>query len=376
MQPQLRGAREHLPHDLAPAANGLERLAPKALDFDQAAVSAVDIFEQNPRSSEHVPSCHPYSLGASDQAVSGSHLDSLEEVKQQVACAPEVATQPSSPEMSLARMSSSRRDCRFVLQTLAEATRAFCDVLGAGHPDAEGARNHLRNLRGQEEELRWQQVVSWHTTSVKAASCAFEAGEIGVDQLESTVRAAHESPLGPGLFRAQVTRLRKLRLQKQQREAEAFHANELQTAAEGGDLDALVKAIDAGARSLGPSHRTVEAARVLYRQQRSSLQRNNWDHLVARHEALVDEATSRNDLHMLEACVKEASESQLGLGHPVVMDGKRRLLQMKKDQKHAFEALRQAECRHRLRQLRLEAEESIKHLRKEVARFQVEAQTR
>jgi len=273
------------------------------------------------------------------------------------------ARQPAVERFGGAAPASARQDCHRKLEALTEATKRASARFGAGHPEVKQARKRLQRLRSAQESLRWQELCKWHTLHIAAASSAVEDGASPC-KLEEALKSARCSELGRahdvvdnGTARALC--LHKQRLQQEKEALDTEQARVVQAAQEYGSLASLIDTMEAGAASLGFAHPLVETARQAFKCQRSRLQRRHWDELVARHSEAVMAACTSEDSGLLEAALKAAVCDGIGLGHPLVLHGKDKLLQLRKDQRRGREERLQGQSQQQLRQLQLELERSL-----------------
>jgi hypothetical protein len=255
-------------------------------------------------------------------------------------------------------------DTRLAQDALRTAMVDVSISLGAGHAEVEAAKKQLQKFRIWDENIRWREVVTWHEHNIAAALVAVEDGTEEISRLEQAVKAAHDSELGPGhplvlVGKDCVTQLRKRAEVNRLQDSEERHANLLQNAMDSGDQEELLKAIRTCAEALGSAHPVVEAARLVHKQRRSALQKSDWDERVQTHGDLLRSASNTRSRPMMEAAIQGAISAGLGIGHPLILEAKKDLtLIMKQDQREKWRT-EQATCEHRLRALAHEVERSL-----------------
>jgi len=268
---------------------------------------------------------------------------------------------PGAPQLFA---DGSMDDTRAAQDALAAATRDFSYVLGAGHVEVEIAKKQIQKLRAWDENLRWREVVQWHEHNIAAALVAVEDGSSDIERLEQAVKRAHDSELGPGhalvlVGKDCITQLRKRAAVTWLQDNEERHANMLQQVMDTGDQDELLKAIKVCAEAIGASHPVVEAARLVHKQRRSIAQKNDWEELVIQHGDLLRSACATRSRPMMEGAIELAINAGLGIGHPLVLEAKRDLTIMRKQEQRDRFRKEQATCEHRLRSLASQAERSL-----------------
>lgn len=167
--------------------------------------------------------------------------------------------------------------------------------------------------------------------------------------------------------RAHAIQLRKHHAIGNLRDEEMLHAKEISVAIDNGDLGVLANKIQLASEVLGSSHPVVEAARREHKQRRGVQQYSEWIARVNMHEGLLRDACISKEPTAIEKQL-EAAIGCVGLGHPMVLEGKRALLRMKKEQQWARNQQEQLACSAHLRELVHDAELSLECLEERVVR--------
>jgi len=135
---------------------------------------------------------------------------------------------------------------------------------------------------------------------------------------------------------------------------------------QGSSLANILEAIEIGARSLGTAHPSVEQARKDYKQKRDHAQKREWDELVHVQDNLMASACATRRPEIIEAQIKAALQSGVGRSHPVVVDGQKQLLKVRKEALQSQKEQDTVKCERWLKALTIEAERSLKRLEAEV----------
>jgi len=269
-------------------------------------------------------------------------------------------------EASEVFISENRAEARRAQQRLAEATLKVADKLGAGHPRVEEAKRVIQKFRAKEENLRWREVGAWHEANIASAIRHVEDGVAPAEHLETAIRSATVSELGPGAPCVEMgkTRARKLKQDETKRTVQGrvqkFEAM-LERLLQGSSLANILEAIEIGARSLGTAHPSVEQARKDYKQKRDHAQKREWDELVHVQDNLMASACATR-----RPQIKAALQSGVGRSHPVVVDGQKQLLKVRKEALQSQKEQDTVKCERWLKALTIEAERSLKRLEAEV----------
>lgn len=200
--------------------------------------------------------------------------------------------------------------------------------------------------------------------------------EAGGDEADliNAIHVAQDSEIGPchdvTLWgKAQLMRLRKLRLRVDLEHAEEHHIREISAASvfsARGALPGLAQAIDTASRELGSAHPVVEAARVVYREHRNKVHRIAYKETVEKHVQGIDDVFEVGDKHDIFARIKTAAD-ELGWGHPAVDHCHRRWREFAKAEESARAEANRCDCAAHLAGLSAAAELALAALAAEVA---------
>lgn len=263
------------------------------------------------------------------------------------------------------------------LQELVAAARQMAAKLGGGHPTVQRAREKIRQLRAGEAEFRASSSAQCHFENIESA-CEDVCAGAELAKLDSALKLARCSDLGRNHVvvkhgAAKATQVRRQMFLEAMTDVESQHDQMMRLAAEGGDRDALGAALNVGVGALGYNNAYIEDARKSYRQQRNSWQRQDWESLVGAHAEAMEHACELGDPELFEACIQAAMKSELGTGHALVLEGKKYLLQLRKNIRRQREDSRLDDYEQVFRRLSLEAEFDLEARRDELSRVERQA---
>jgi len=189
---------------------------------------------------------------------------------------------------------------------------------------------------------------------------------------------ARDSELGPGHRividgKAHIMRLRKLHIIDRENAVVSQHISDLEAAktraqTEPNGLCNLADTIRVSASIIGAAHPAVDDAVQFYQRSRNNQLFCEWDELVSLHTDRLKQATSTNEPETIQAGIDCAIRSGLGRGHPIVLESKDYLLNLKKDmQRTQIETYKKTSAE-TLRELTLNARQCLYDLEEKVSR--------
>mmetsp|Transcript_127827 Transcript_127827/g.238987 ORF Transcript_127827/g.238987 Transcript_127827/m.238987 type:complete len:370 (+) Transcript_127827:80-1189(+) len=270
--------------------------------------------------------------------------------------------QPQLSDIALSRQPSARPDFGTALQRLDLGRKRAAAKLGSSHATVEHARLQQRLLRQRGKELRWQKLEAWHESNIARAASEVSQGADPAE-LEFAVRLARDSELGHGHRlvaggQAHLSRWRKRRHHEAVARLEDHHASQLAVAAQHGELHSWEEAIRTAAVALGSAHPIVEEAREAWKRHRWQQQHMKSLALIEEHKCLIFHALASEDVTVMSNVI-QASARVLGHGHPVVVQGKQSLLELRKQLQREREADLRQRCSLMLEGLVFEAEQAL-----------------